>query len=176
MNEFIDDEGNIISGDYPNSIDSRTTAKTTTDKHMRSTRQPFVFVNYRRYYGESELPFNDEADKCINNPELFYDFLKNKNEENQFLKYFTEKNKTVKEKLDDIAKNKVLAMVEDLFDKRNDESDLIEKLDDITIDEIREKDNLILGKLDRISEYIKTNYNKSEKNVILDYFKESING
>lgn len=68
IKEFIDADGDIIKGDKKY-IDYTATTHDTTDATILKTRQPFVFQNYRRYYGESALPFNKEADKCKDNPE-----------------------------------------------------------------------------------------------------------
>jgi len=180
IKEFIDSDGTIISGDMKH-IDYKNTSHDTTDAAILKTRQPFVFQNYRRYYGEATLPFNEEADKQKDSPEKFYEFLYKKGLENTFEDYFIE----VKTKKDvkpanpeeDITKSKkdmAFKMLEDLMSRGKDSS-IITRDMPVTIEEIKEKENLILGKLDKLIEFFNENMNESEKKVLLDYFKKSLN-
>jgi len=179
IKEFIDDEGNIISGDLKH-VDYKNTSHDTTDASVLKTRQPFLFQNYRRYYGESTLPFNEEADKLKDSPEKFYEFLYKKGLENTFEDYFLE----IKDKKDvkpanpeeltkTTSKEKAFKMLEDLLSRGKDSS-IINKVVPTTIEEIRGKESLILGKLDRLIEFFNKNMDESEKKVLLDYFKKSL--
>lgn len=180
IKEFIDADGDIIKGDKKY-IDYTATTHDTTDATILKTRQPFVFQNYRRYYGESALPFNKEADKCKDNPEKFHKFLYERGMEDTFEDYFVEvkpKMKDVKpadpkEELKKVAKEKAFKMLETLLAKRNEGETLIPKQSP-TIEEIKDKENLILGKFDRLIEFFNENMDEAEKKVLLDYFQKSL--
>lgn len=176
IKEFINPDGSVLKSKVPPYIDPKTTSHMTTDKYMKTVSQPFVFANYRRYYGESVLPYNEEADKCKDNPGKFYDFLKKKKSEVTFEQYFV--NDDPKTKLKEIAKLKAIDIIEDIITKRNIlNGDFVKKETDLpTIDEVRGKEKLILGKLDRIANYIKSNLSEGEKKVILSYFNSLMNG
>jgi hypothetical protein len=181
INEFIDADGDIISGDkkYINYVN---TTHDTTDATILKTRQPFVFQNYRRYYGESVLPFNNEADSCKNNPKKFYDFLGKKGMEHTFEDYFTEvkQRKDVKpvidpkDKLKEIAKEKAFKMLEDLISKRTDNDYLISKNMPTSIEEVKDKEKLLFDKFDKILEFFKNNLNEGEKKLLMSYFEDSL--
>jgi hypothetical protein len=180
IKEFINSDGTMISGDLKN-FDHKNTSRKTTDATILMTRQPFVFQNYRRYYGESTLPFNEVADKHKDTPGKFYNFLYEKGLENTFEDYFIEvkakkevKPANPKDTLKKAAKEKAFKMLEDLMSKTNDSS-IISRNMPVTIEEIRDKENLILGKFDQMIEFFNQNMNESEKNVLLDYFKKSLN-
>lgn len=179
IKEFIDADGMIISGDKKH-VDYKNTSHDTTDAAILKTRQPFVFQNYRRYYGEATLPFNEEADKHKESPEKFYDFLYKKGLENTFESYFIEfvdkkdvKSVESEEDIDESEKELSFKMLEDLMSK-GEERGIITTETPMTIEEIRDKENLILGKFDRIIEFFNENMNESEKKVLLDYFKKSM--
>lgn len=180
IKEFIDVDGDIIKGDKKY-IDYTATTHDTTDAAILKTRQPFVFQNYRRYYGESTLPFNDEADKCKDNPEKFHKFLYERGMEDTFEDYFVEvrpkmkdvKSANPKDELKKVAKEKAFKMLEDLLAKRNEGETLISKKT-TTIEEIKGKENLILGKFDQLIEFFNENMDEAEKRVLLDYFQKSL--
>jgi hypothetical protein len=181
INEFIDADGDIISGDkkYINYVN---TTHDTTDATILKTRQPFVFQNYRRYYGESVLPFNNEADYCKSNPKKFYEFLGKKGMEHTFEDYFTEvkQRKDVKpvidpkDKLKEIAKEKAFKMLEDLISKRTDNDYLISKNMPTSIEEVKDKEKLLFDKFDKILEFFKNNLNEGEKKLLMSYFEDSL--
>jgi hypothetical protein len=181
INEFIDADGDIITGDKKH-IDYVNTTKKTTDATILMTRQPFVFQNYRRYYGESVLPFNNEADLCKETPKKFYEFLEKKGMEHTFEDYFTEvkPRKDVrpvidpKDKLKEIAKEKAFKMLEDLLSKKKDSDYLISKDMPTTIEEIKDKEKLLFDKFDKILEFFKENLNEGEKKILLSYFENSL--
>lgn len=180
INEFIDADGDIISGDKKY-IDYGNITHKTTDATILMTRQPFVFQNYRRYYGEAVLPFNNEADSCKNNPKKFYEFLEKKGMEHTFEDYFTEvkpkkdvKPVDPKDKLKEIAKEKAFKMLEDLISKRKDSDYLISKEMPTTIEEIKNKEKLLFDKFDKILEFFKDNLNETEKKLLLSYFENSL--
>ena len=181
INEFIDADGDIIKGDKKY-IDYTATTHDTTDATILKTRQPFVFQNYRRYYGESTLPFNKQADECKGSPEKFYNFLYEKGMEHTFEDYFLEvkpkkevkpANPNPKDKLKEISKEKAFKMLETLLAKKAEKEDIITK-EETTIDEIRKKENLILGKFDQLIEFFNNNMTESEKKILLSYFQNSL--
>lgn len=173
IKEFITDKGTIIKGKTPN-IDPKVSAKHTTDRSIKMTTQPFMFGSYRRYYlSEKELTHNKVADDMSNNPKKFYEYLKELGEQDSFEDYF-QKESTIKEHIKDIAKNKAIDIIEDILQKRSKGSDIITKQELPTIEEIEEKEDLLLGNLNKIAEYIKNEMNDGEKKVILDHFKSRI--
>jgi hypothetical protein len=181
INEFIDADGDIISGDKKY-IDYVNTSHDTTDATILKTRQPFVFQNYRRYYGEAVLPFNNEADYCKSNPKKFYEFLGKKGMEHTFEDYFTEvkQRKDVKpvidpkDKLKEIAKEKAFKMLEDLISKRTDNDYLISKDMPTSIEEVKDKEKLLFDKFDKILEFFRNNLNEGEKKLLMSYFENSL--
>ena len=181
IKEFIDQDGDIISGDKKY-IDYTSTTHDTTDATILKTRQPFVFQNYRRYYGEAALPFNKEADKCKDDPEKFHKFLYEKGMEHTFEDYFLEakprmkdvKPANPKEELKKVAKERAFKMLEDLLSRKN-EGDRLMPKELPTIEEIKDKENLILGKFDQLIEFFNENMNEAEKKVLLSYFEKSLN-
>lgn len=181
INEFIDADGDIISGDKKY-IDYTSTTHDTTDATILKTRQPFVFQNYRRYYGESVLPFNNEADYCKSNPKKFYEFLGKKGMEHTFEDYFTEvkQRKDVKpvidpkDKLKEIAKEKAFKMLEDLISKKTDNDYLISRDMPTSIEEVKDKEKLLFDKFDKILEFFKNNLNEGEKKLLMSYFENSL--
>lgn len=176
IKEFINPDGSVLKSKMPPHIDPKTTSRLTTDKYMKMVSQPFVFANYRRYYGESVLPYNEEADKLKDDPGKFYEYLKEKKSEATFEQYFVDDNP--KDKLKEIAKFKAIDIIEDIITKRNIlNGDFVKKENDLpTIDEVRGKEKLILGKLDKIAQYINGNLSEGEKKVILSYFNQLMNG
>ena len=179
IKEFIDSDGDIIKGDKKY-IDYTATSHDTTDASILKTRQPFVFQNYRRYYGEATLPFNNEADGCKDNPGKFYQFLYEKGMEDTFEDYFLEvkpkkdvKPANPKDKLKEISKEKAFKMLETLLAKKAEKSEIMLK-EEPTIDEIRKKENLILGKFDQIIEFFNNNMSEAEKKILLSYFEKSL--
>jgi len=160
----------------PPNIDPKTTSSVTSDKMMRMVAQPYVFANYRRYYGEAVLPYNEEADKNKDKPEHFYKFLKEVGAEKTFEKYFTDE-KPVDTKLKEIAKAKAIDIIEDILTKKQIYDDVFNKVnpDNLpTIDEVKGKNKLIFGQLDKILEFAKNNLDSSEKKLILSYIQENL--
>jgi hypothetical protein len=169
-NEFVNQGGKLIGSKIPNTS-AYTTAKNTTDKTVRMSRQPFMYTIYRRFFSEEELPHTAKADEYANNPKLFYEYLENLGEAEQFEKYFQPSNDP-KDKLREASRMKAYEI---MLKNRKDVSDVLPDIrNEVTIDEIREKEELLLGKLDKITEYINREMNPSEKKVILSYFKQKI--
>ena len=79
-----------------------------------------------------------------------------------------------KDRLKEIAKEKAFKMLETLLAKRNESDNLITKKLP-TIEEIKDKENLILGKFDQLIEFFNENMNEAEKKVLLSYFEKSLN-
>src|SRR5690606_36323502 len=121
--EFIDKDGNIPKNDKPDNLDPKTTSKSTTDKLVKKVTQPSVFMNFRRYYGESEMEYSEIADKYQDNPKKFYEFLKEKGYENKFKDYFINV-ESIKETLDKKSLDKALKIVEDLLNPKKFKSDI----------------------------------------------------
>ena len=166
INEFISDDYGALSNKTPSNVDPKTTSHTTSDKLMRMVGQPFVFTNYRRYYGEAVLPFNEMADICKNDPEKFYNHLKKHKAESTFEEYFHEK--TPQDTINEIAKNKAIDIIEDIITKKQIYQDVFNRDDTLpTIDEVKDKNKLIFGQLDKIVEFCKHNLSDSEKKLIL---------
>ena len=65
-------------------------------------------------------------------------------------------------------------MLEDLLSKKNEGDKLMPK-ESPTIEEIKDKENLILGKFDQLIEFFNENMNEAEKKVLLSYFEKSLN-
>jgi arsenate reductase-like glutaredoxin family protein len=174
IKEFISDDYGALSHKTPSNIDPKTTSHVTSDKLMRMVAQPsIVFTNYRRYYGESILPYNEIADKCKDDPKKFYNFLKKHKAESTFEEYFHEK--TADNTLKEIAKQKAIDIIEDIITKKQIYQDVFNRDDNRpTIDEVKDKNKLIFGQLDKIVEYCKHNLSDAEKKLILSYINENI--
>ena len=175
INEFITPDYGSLSSKMPPDTNAKGESHITSDKMMRMVAQPFVFVNYRRYYGEAELPYSEEADKFAKNPEKFYEFLKSKGAEKEFESYFTNE-KPVEDKLKNVKKEKFIKMLEVILTKKDIENDVFSKDDGNlpTMDEVKDKNKLIFGHLDKILEFVKQNMDEKEKKLILSYIKENI--
>lgn len=175
LKEFISDDYGALNDKTPSNLDPKTTSHTTSDKLMKMVGQPFVFTNYRRYYGESVLPFNNEADNYKDKPEKFYNFLKKNKSESTFEEYFHEKKPS--DEINEIAKQKAIDIIEDIITKRQIYQDVFNRKNDstTTIDEVKESNKLIFGQLDKIIEFVKNNLDESQKRLILSYINENIN-
>jgi len=169
IKEFVNADGKLISSKVPNT-DPKTTAKTTTDKSMRMRAQPFLYTVYRRFFSENELPHTKKADEMKDNPKGFHQFLESIGEGDKFESYFQ---KDPKAALDEVAKEKAYKMMETLFSSKKDETDVLSK-NQMTIDEIRGKEQLLVDKLTKIAETIKHVMSEDEKKVLLSYFSQKI--
>lgn len=97
--------------------------------------------------------------------------------EDTFEAYFVEVKQDPKKELQELAKENALKMTERLLSQRGSSNDVVRKPEPLpTIDEIKSKDGLIVGKLERIAEYCKTNLSEGERKVILSHFNKLING
>lgn len=176
IKEVEGDDFMLSTSKMPPNINPKTTSKSTSDKIMRMVAQPFVFSNYRRYYGESVLPYNEEADKHKDNPKKFYNFLKEKGAENTFETYFTDE-KPVDTKLKEISRQKAIGIIEDILTKRQIYNDVFNKENEDslpTLDEVKGKNKLIFSQLDKILEYAKNNLSGGEKKLVLSYIHENL--
>lgn len=170
IKEFINSDGTIISSKIPN-IDPKTSAKTTTDKSIKMRSQPYNFTIYNVKLQEKEMPYSEEANKMANNPENFYKFLESVGESEKFEEYFEISD--VKKRLKEIGRKKAYDVMEALLTKHNNSNDVITKTPP-TIEEIKNKEVLLLDKLTKIAETIKEVMSEDEKKVILSYFGEKI--
>lgn len=172
IDEFVNDGGTLISSKVPNT-DPKTTAKTTTDKSMKMRAQPFMYSVYRRFFNEGDnLPHTEKADEFKNNPKKFHSYLQSIGEGESFESYF-QKEKSPKDKLKEISKNKAYNVLETLLASKNSDEDVFNK-EPITIDEIKAKETLLLDKLTRIAETIKSIMSEDEKKTILTYFTQKL--
>lgn len=171
INEFINSDGTLINSKVPN-IDPKSTAKTTTDKSIGMRTQLYNFAMYNVRLYEKELPHTDKANEMSDNPKLFYEYLESINEKDKFEEYF-EKSDDVKSKLKEISRKKAYEVMETLLSKKNNYHDVIKKTQP-TIEEIKNKEILLLDKLTKIAETIKQVMDEDEKKVILSYFGETI--
>jgi hypothetical protein len=169
IKEFVNADGKLISSKVPNT-DPKTTAKTTTDKSMKMRAQPFLYTVYRRFFSEAELPHTNKADEMKNDPKGFHDYLNTIGEGDKFESYFQ---KDTKAKLSEIAKEKAYGVMETLFSQKKDQTDVISK-HQMTIDEVRGKEQLLVDKLTKIAETVKNVMSEEEKKIILSYFTEKI--
>lgn len=169
IKEFVNADGKLISSKVPNT-DPKTTAKTTTDKSMKMRAQPFMYTVYRRFFSENELPHTKKADEMKDNPKGFHQYLESLGEGDKFESYFQ---KDPKAALDEVAKEKAYKMMETLFSSKKDETDVLSK-SQMTIDEIRGKEQLLVDKLTKIAETIKHVMSEDEKKVLLSYFSQKI--
>lgn len=170
IKEFVNDGGVLIGSKIPN-LDPKTTAKTTTDKSMRMRAQPFMYSVYRRFFSEQELPHNQKADEMKDNPDNFHKFLESVGEGDKFESYFQKVDP--KEKLKEIAREKAHKVLETLLQNRDDRQDFFKK-EPLTIDEVKNKEKLLVDKLTRLAGAIKSVMNEDEKKVILSYFTQML--
>jgi hypothetical protein len=180
VKEFIEDDGTLINSKMPPNINRMATSKQTTDQHVASSRQGMVWMNYRRFYGETDetLPFTKEADKWENDPASFFKFLKAKGKEKEFNKYFVKKeDKTdVKKTLNEAATGKMRNLIEDIVNKRREEEFVKKSEEDKpTIDQIKEKEPALMKKVTALAESIKSVFTEPERDVIIDYITQIAN-
>lgn len=175
IDEFLSTKGGLLKTQTPY-VDPRSTAKTTTDKSVRMRIQPFLYTIYRRFFSEGILPHNDIADKYQKDPEKFHKYLKEIGEGDKFEEYFAP-DPDLKAQIKEVSRRKALDVIENLIDRRNstpNREDILPADPLPTIDEIKEKEQLLLGKLDRIADYIYENLSAGERKVILSYFRKKI--
>lgn len=180
IKEFIEDDGTLINSKMPPNINRMATSKSTTDQHVAASRQGMVWMNYRRFYGETDetLPFTKEADKWEKDPESFFKFLKSKGKQYEFKKYFVrkEEKKDVKSTLNETARIKMQELVNDLVSKRREE-ELVKKdsEDKPTIDQLKERETVLIKKITTVAESIKSVFTEDECDVIIDYIEQIVN-
>lgn len=183
IKEFIEDDGTLINSKMPPNINRMATSKQTTDQHVASSRQGMVWMNYRRFYGEAgeTLPFAKEADQWKNSPEKFFNFLKSKGKQDEFGKYFVKKDDKVEKTnvtkvLKEAGKEKMQKLIEDLVAKKRD-TELVKKTaeDKPSYTQLKERETLILNKLEKIIEDIQSIFTSDEQDVILDYITQMMN-
>lgn len=180
IKEFIEDDGTLINSKMPPNINRMATSKSTTDQHVAASRQGMVWMNYRRFYGETDetLPFTKEADKWEKDPESFFKFLKSKGKEDEFKKYFVrkEEKKDVTSALNEVARNKMQELVNDLVTKKR-EDELVKKQfeDKPTISQLEERETALMKKITQVAESIKSVFNEDERDVIIDYIEQIAN-
>lgn len=172
LDEFVNSDGTLISSKIPN-IDPLTTAKTTTDKSIRMRAQPFMYTVYRRFFSEGEeLLHTKKADQMKDDPKKFHEYLKTIGEGDSFEKYF-QKPVTPKDKLKEISRIKAYEVMETLINRRANNNDIVTKTLP-TIDEIKNKEILLVDKLTKLAETIRDIMTEDEKKVISSYFNEKI--
>ena len=189
LQEFIDSNyKDIISGDEsPEGMDGIRKTHKTTDQMVGATRSRVSMglpgsygygggMMYERSLSENEMPYNEEADAMCESPEEFNKFLQEKGVENTFESYFVEKKIDLKKELKEDAKNKAIKMAEQILSQRKENSDVIDNKPLPEIDDIKEKDELLFSKLEKIGDYIQKNMSIQEKIVIDKYFNKLIHG
>jgi len=93
-------------------------------------------------------------------------------EGDQFESYF-QKDDSPKSKLKEISKIKAYEMMEALLATKNDNKDIVNR-ELPTIEEIKNKEILLVDKLTKLAEAIKSVMNEEEKKVLLSYFAKQI--
>lgn len=170
LNEFINSDMELISKKTPDNIDPKTSAKTTTDKSVKMSRQPYNWTIYNIKLQEKELEYSKKANELSQNPEQFYSFLESIGQANKFEEYFEKTDP--KTKLKEISKVKAYEVMEALLNRKNNNDIITRNLP--TIEEIKNKEMLLLDKLTKIAETIKEVMSEDEKKVIMSYFSEKI--
>ena len=84
LKEFINSDMGLIDKKTPDNIDPKTSAKTTTDKSVEMSRQPYNWTIYNIKLQEKELEHSSKANEFSKNPEGFYKFLESIGESNKF--------------------------------------------------------------------------------------------
>ena len=171
VNEFVNPGGEPIGSKIPN-IDPKTSAKTTTDKSVRMRAQPFMYTVYRRFFSENELPHTEKADEMKDNPKAFHEYLESIGEGDQFESYF-QKDDSPKSKLKEVGRIKAYEMMEALLSNKGANNDIVTKQLP-TLEEIKNKEVLLVDKLTRLAEAIKSVMSEDEKKVLLSYFANQI--
>lgn len=169
IKEFIDGTGTMI-GSKMKKVNPETSSSLTTDRAISQSSQGMVWMNYRRFYGESAeiMEYNDVADACAKDPKSFYDFLADRNETEKFEEYFTkdeainEDDDKIYEIISDIVKNKKRPEIQDKSVR--------------TIEEMSDEEPIIFSKIDKLFDFLASNTNNGEKRVLLDYLREKLYG
>lgn len=185
LKEFIDKGGALINSKMPPNINQFATSHSTTDQHVAASRQGMVWMNYRRFYGETDetLPYTKYADKWEKNPKKFYEYLKSKGKESDFNKYFVRDEEDVKEPKNTAAKvlketqrNKMRELVEDLVTKKI-SGDLVKKpvLDNPTMNQLRTRETALFKEMDILIKKINEAFkDTNEKDTIADYITQKL--
>lgn len=164
IDELINADGGLIHGSKKPNQDPKTSSAKTTDQVVSATRQDTT-MGYRRFYGESTLPYNTAADRFSKQPKKFYEYLKRRGAENTFEQYFE---KVSPEEVKATNEAFLRKMAEDVLAKKSDRdlvsNKMFEQLDD---------DNPILGKcVKRLCEMMKE-LDESDKKLILGYIQKN---
>ena len=171
VNEFVNAGGEPIGSKIP-ITDPKVSAKTTTDKSVRMRAQPFMYTVYRRFFSESELPHTAKADEMKDNPKGFHQYLETMGEGDKFESYF-QKDDSAQAKLKEISRIKAYDMMEALLSNKGNNQDIMTKTPP-TIEEIKNKEILLVDKLTKLAEAIKNLMSEEEKKVLLSYFAKQI--
>lgn len=184
IKEFIEDDGTLINSKMKPNLNRQAMSKQTTDQHVASSRQGMVWMNYRRFYGETDetLPYAKEADKWEKSPESFFKFLKSKGKEKEFNKYFVKKEKkaavvNASKVIKEAQKNKMKDLVEVLMSKKHENGELVKKTseDKPAINQLRERETALFNQIDMILKKIQEAFTDSdEKDAIVDYITQTI--
>lgn len=195
LDEFINKDGTLINKNVPDNINPKTSSKSTTDQFIRATTQQRGLHGFFRAYGEAELPYNDIADQYQESPEEFFMFLQTKGEEEQFGQYFQKREddeSSESEIINPADVDQDIEVVQTTTNQPNPETEVTtepeEKIDRPSIrkpksavyegimKEFKSSDKIISGKLDRILEYVNNSCSENQREAILEYCKNVVNG
>ena len=106
------------------------------------------------------------------NPKAFHEYLESIGEGDQFESYF-QKDDSPKSKLKEVGRIKAYEMMEALLSNKGANNDIVTKQLP-TLEEIKNKEVLLVDKLTRLAEAIKSVMSEDEKKVLLSYFANQI--
>lgn len=171
--EFVDSNGFLIKGAIPN-IDPKVSAKHTTDKSIAQSRQSYNWTIYNVKLQENPLEYSKDLETMGGDPEKFYQFLKNKGQQEKFKDYFQRNDADSNGNNNQNQQQSQVGVSETLLPKSSSTNrDFVPK-NRVSIEEIKQKETLLLDKLTKIAEAMKSCLNEEEKNEVISYFKEKM--
>lgn len=162
IKEFINSDMGLIHSKVPN-LDPKITAKKTTDGSIPMRTQPYNYTIYNIKLQEKELEHSKKAAKYSKDPKKFHDYLQSIGEGDKFEEYFETK-KTNESFLKTVSKNKFFDLVENILEEEKTQQ----------INEIKQKEPILMEKLNKITETIKSVLNENERDVLLKYLNKRL--
>lgn len=148
LQEFLDaeDPTKLVHGDeHQTTQDETQPTHKTSDQAIQATRQGVT------------LPIMNSIglyEDDIENPEV----------------------KNLKDKLKEAARANAWKLAEQLLNqKKKEDSDIINKTPIPSIEQLKEKEGIIIEKLDKLMEFCKNNFTPTENKALISYFNSTLN-
>jgi hypothetical protein len=173
IDEFVNQGGGVIRGSKKyNQSDSATSSKSTTDKTIKTARQPTgsIYLYGRRYAHENDMskhPLYDTYKTSKNKEDFIKNAKLNNNDDvliNDSVELFYKTNESYLDKMIEDVLNKKINYFNDILDKEKEYR---------SFDDINNENPIIKTKIDNFINFL-TRLNDEMKKPVLNYFKDSL--